>query len=228
MKIRFQTLIAAAAGTLAAGIAQAQVPWVPPNGAGSFFTYTGGLSDNGLFGNPILVGDQFQFTPANYLANSVNGVAASVTDRIQVDLTANPGRRFTMIRITEFGNYNLVGLATVNASGSLNLVDMNNVRPPAIQALSANPAMPFTATNVNGQWSGTAVINLAAIIGPDWTRLRLVFSNTLQASSSPGGSALITKKVVQGPSIFVEILPTPGAASILGLGLVMASRRRRA
>ncbi len=69
-----------------AGVAQAQVNWVPTSGSGTFFTYTGGFSDNGRFGNPTLVGDSFQFTPTTFVANSVNGNAASVPDRMQVDL----------------------------------------------------------------------------------------------------------------------------------------------
>lgn len=226
MKSSGQAVFAGLAMLAFAGAAMAQVPWVPPGGSGTFFTYSGGQSDNGLFGNPTLVGDQFQFTPANFVANSVNGSAASVVDRIQVDLTANPGHRFTMIRITEFGHWTITGVGTVNAFGSLNLIDMINPRPPAIDALDTNPAMPLSAP-ANGLWNGTAVINLAAIIGPDWTRLRLVFTNTLQATSQAGSSALIDKKVVQGPSIFVDILPTPGSATILAMGGMLAARRRR-
>lgn len=220
-----------AIATLAAfaGVASAQVPWAPPGGSGSFFSYTGGQSDNGLFGNPTLVGDQFQFTPANFVANSVNGSAASTVDRIQVDLLANPGQRFTMIKITEFGHWTITGIGTVQAAGSLNLVDQLNVRPPAIAALgSFTPGpMPISTPNSSGLWSGSVTIDLTQIIGPDWTKLRLVFTNTLQATSQAGSSALIDKKVVQGPSIFVDILPTPGSASILALGGVLAARRRR-
>lgn len=210
-----------------AGAAQAQVNWVPSSGSGTFFTYSGGFSDNGRFGNPTLVGDQFQFTPTTFAANSVNGVAASVPDRMQVDLVANPGQRFTMIRITEFGSWGITGIGSVNAFGSLNLVDMLNVRPPAITPLQTNPAMPVSTPNSSGVWQGSAVIDLTQIIGPNWTRLRLVFSNTLQATSGANSSALIDKKVVGGPSIFVDILPAPGSATLLGLGGLLAARRRR-
>ena len=229
MSMRNSINAVAVAGLLClAGVAQAQVPWVPANGAGTFFTYSGGFSDNGRFGNPTLVGDQFQFTPTSFIANSVNGSAASTPDRIQVDLVANPGRRFTMIKITEFGGWGITGIGSVNAFGSLNLVDMLNVRPPAITPLLTTPGMPISTPNSSSQWRGDAVIDLTTIIGPDWTRLRLVFSNTLQATSTAGSSAIIDKKVVGGPSIFVDIFPAPGSASLLALGgLVVARRRRR-
>jgi len=234
MKIRTSVMLAVGALAMLAGAAQAQVPWVPPNGSGSFFTYTNGQSQNGLFGNPTLVGgDTFTFTPSNFIANSVNGAGASVPDLMQVDLTADPGNRFTMIRITEFGSYGIVGGGTVQASGSLNLIDMINVRAPAIAPLVAgatSPAvlpMPISAPG-SGLWSGSVVIDLTQIIGPDWTKLRLSFTNVLQATSIVGGSSFIDKKVVAGPSIIVEIFPTPGTASMLALGgMVLARRRRR-
>lgn len=224
MMTRWNVVIAATA--MAAGAAQAQVNWVPPAGAGSFFTYTGGLSDNGLFGNPLLVGDSFFFTPASFVANSVNGVAHSVVDRIQVDLTANPGHRFTSIKVTEFGNWTITGIGTVQATGELRLIDMLVPRL-ATDALSTTPAMPVSAP-ATGLWSGVAEIDLTAIAGADWTKLRLVFANTLHATSGAGSAATIRKTAVAGPAIVVDILPAPGGAVALGFGLLFASRRRRA
>lgn len=218
---------------LAAGAAHAQVPWVPPSGSGTFFSYTGGLSDNGLFGNPTLIGDTFQFTPSGFVANSVNGSAASTTDRLQVDITANPGHRITMIRVTEFGSWGISGVGSVNAFGSLNLVDQLNLRPPAIAGLSAGTTTPFVSPlpvstpNTAGLWSGSVVIDLTSIIGPDWTKLRLVFTNTIQATSQQGSASFIDKKVVGGPSIFVEIIPAPSSIALLGLSGLVATRRRR-
>ncbi len=234
MKSRYSVMIAAFSG-LVASAASGQVNWVPSGGSGTFFTYANGFSDNGLFGNPTIVGDQFQFTPVGFVANSVNGSAASTPDRIQVDLTANPGRRFTQIKITEFGTWGITGIGTVNAFGSLNLIDQINLRPPAIAPLVAgqtSPAvgpMPISTPNASGLWSGTVTIDLTTIVppGPDWTKLRLVFSNTLQATSQQGSSSTITKKIVGGPSIIVDILPAPGSATMLAFGGLLAARRRR-
>ena len=228
-------LIVVGVGALAglAANTNAQVNWVPSFGSGSFFSYAGGFSDNGYFGNPTLVGDSFQFTPANFVANSVNGTSDIKADRIQVDLTANPGQRFTMIKITEFGGWGITGIGTVRAFGSLNLIDMINVRPPAITALVAGATTPVPlpmpiSTPGSGLWSGSAIIDLTQIVGADWTKLRLVFSNTLQATSTAGSASTIDKKIVGGPSIFVDIFPSPGAASVLAMGGLIAARRRRA
>jgi hypothetical protein len=233
MKIRKSIALVVGTVAMVVGTVHAQVPWVPPGGSGSFFTYANGLSQNGLFGNPTLVGgDTFTFTPTNYIANSVNGVGASVPDLMQVELTANAGQRFTMIRITEFGSYGIVGGGTVQASGSLNLIDLLNVRAPAISPLVAGATAPVVqpmpiSTVGSGLWSGSVVIDLTTIIGPDWTKLRLSFTNVLQATSIAGGSSFIDKKIVGGPSIIVEIFPAPGTASMLALGGMLVARRRR-
>src|SRR3954470_21204463 len=102
----------AVAGVLGlAGAADAFVNWVPSSGAGSFFTYSGGGSDNGLFGNPTIVGgNTFKFFPPNFTADSNNGVSQSVNDRLEVTLLANPGQRFTLIRITEIGDWAITGV----------------------------------------------------------------------------------------------------------------------
>jgi hypothetical protein len=234
MKIRKQLTLVAGVVAMLAGAAHAQVPWVPPNGSGAFFTYANGLSQNGLFGNPTIIGgDTFTFTPTNYIANSVNGAGASVPDLLQVELTANAGHRFTQIRVTEFGSWGIVGGGTVQASGSLNLIDLLNVRAPAISPLVAGGTTPVIqpmpiSTPGSGLWSGSVVIDLTQIIGPDWTKLRLSFTNVLQATSIAGGSSFIDKKIVGGPSIMIEIFPAPGSATLIALGGLIATRRRRA
>lgn len=207
----------------AAGTASAQVPWSNPSGVGSFFNWSGGQSGNGLFGSPVLQnGNIFAFSPANFVANSQNGQAASPSDQVQVHLTAFPGQRFTQIRITDLGTWQIGAVGSVQANGTLFLTDLITPRPPALNALNTNPAFPLSTPNSNGNWSGTAFIDLTSILGPDWTDLQLVFTNTLQANSGTGSSATIRKT-----SVKIEILPTPGTAAVLGLAGLAAARRRR-
>jgi hypothetical protein len=214
-----------------AGAAQASVPWSNPNGAGSFFTYSGGLSDNGLFGNPVLINDSFVFTPSGYQATTQNLQSLTVTDRLQVDLTANVGQKFTMIRIREFGGWSLTGVVgssgSVQASGSLQIVDFGGHGVVGPAPLVTNPVMPITTLNTSGQWDGTALIDFTPILGAPFTHIRLVFSNTLGAASTQGASAHIDKKLVDG-SVFVDVLPSPGSGAVLVLGGLLAARRRRA
>lgn len=226
MTIRLGLTVVAAVG-MAASSALAQVPWTNANGVGPFFTWMNGLSDLGRFGDPVLVGSTFNFFPTNFQAQSVNGVPDALTDRLQVRLKADPGHRFTQIKITEFGSWSILGIGSVSDSGTMFLQDMITPRPPAINNLVTNPVMPINTPNSSGNWSGQTLIDLTSILGPDWTDLTLVFTNTLQANSDPGSSATIHKKLVSGPSIVVEIFPTPGSLGVLALGGALAMRRRR-
>jgi hypothetical protein len=208
---------------VAAGTASAQVPWSNPSGVGSFFSWSGGQSGNGLFGSPVLQnGNIFAFSPANFVASSQNGQSSSPSDQVQVHLTAFPGQRFTQIRVTDLGNWQIGAIGSVQANGTLFLTDLVTPRPPALQALNTNPLFPQSTPNTGGDWSGQAFIDLTSIIGPNWTDLQLIFTNTLQANSGQGSSATIRKTGIR-----IEILPTPGSAAVLGLAGVVAARRRR-
>lgn len=230
MNSRVMQWVAVAGIVACAGAAQASVPWSNPAGAGSFFTYSGGLSDVGLFGDPILVNDSFVFTPSNYQVTTNGLQSLTVTDRFQVDLTANAGQKFTMIRIREFGTWSITsiqgGTGSVNASGSMSVVDFGGGHAPVQTPLVTTQAMPITTIG-SGLWDGTALIDFTTILGAPFTHVRLIFSNNLGAASSAGASAHIDKKVVDG-SIFVDVVPTPGAGVVLALGGLLAARRRRA
>ena len=226
-RVRTAALTAIAGIAFFAGAAQAFVPWTQPSGSGSFFTYSGGGSANGLFGDPILVGgNTFSFSPPNFIANSVNGVAASTPDTLQVTLTANANARFTQIVVNELGDWAITGIGQVQASGTLSLTDLINPRGPAFGSLVLNPTMPISAPP-SGNWTGTRTIDLTQIIGPDWTSMVLVLTNTLQATSQQGSAALIRKLNVQN-GVSIQILPAPGAAALLGLAGLGFARRRRA
>ena len=208
--------------------ASADVPWAPPGGSGSFFDYSVGHNSNtNLFGNPTLVGDSFFFFPTNFVAQSIGGVAAGATDQMNVRLDAHPGQRFTQIRIQEFGDWSITGVASLQDSGTMFITDLLNSRPigqsPVIGNLAYNvigpvgtsTTMPIT-TPGSGTWSGDLTIDLDSIIGPAWTSVMLVFTNTLQASTTGTGSAgTIRKSAVVGPSIILTPMPTPGSGVLV-------------
>ena len=119
------------------------------------------------------------------------------------------------------------------------ITDLINPRPinqtPVIASMGYNvvgpvgtpTTMPIT-TPGTGTWSGSVTIDLDAIAGPAWTSIMLVFTNTLQASTTGANSAAtITKKVVNGPSIILTPVPAPASGALLGAGCVLMARRRR-
>jgi hypothetical protein len=223
-----------------AGVASADVPWTPPSGSGSFFDYfLGHNSNTNLFGSPTLVGNSFQFFPSNFVAQSVGGVAAAATDQMNVQLVAHAGQQFTQIRVQEFGSWSIVGVASLQDSGTMFVTDLINPRPPGQSPVIASLAynvlgpvgtpnsMPIT-TPGSGTWSGDRTIDLSAIIGPAWTSVMLVFTNTLQAGTTGANSAgTIRKEAVSGPSIIVTVLPAPASGALLAAGCAVLARRRR-
>lgn len=231
MRFGFVQSVSALAALAAAGAASAQTPWGPPttpNGSGSFFDYFMGQNSNtNLFGTPTLVGNQFQFFPSNFVAQGLNGSAGLATDQMSVRLVAHPNQRFTQIQIQEFGTWAITGVGSVQDSGSMFIQDLLIPGRTAVNSLITNPAMPIT-TPGSGTWSGSVMIDLDAIVGPNWTDIMLVFTNTLQAGTTGQGSAAtITKKIVSGPSVTVTVFPTPGTGMVLLAGLGLLARRRR-
>lgn len=225
MRISWLEMGVAAAGVaLCAGPAVAFVPWSNTNGAGSFFTWSGGGSNLGLFGNPTLGGggNILVFNPNAFAATSAGGGAQTTTDLLQVRLTANPGSEFTQIRISELGTYVLTGIGpgSVSASGAMFITDLLESRPTEFGPMAMTPGFPVVAP-ATGTYTGEVIIDLAAIGNP-WTDIVLSFTNTLQATSSGQVTSTVTKSHVE-----IEILPTPGTASLLVVGALAAGRRRR-
>ena len=95
------------------------------DGSATAFDWFNGGSDNGLFGDPVLVGgNTFVFTPQNFRADSLDGVSGTAADRLKVTLVAKPGQMITGIRITEFGDYGITGNGEVRISGGLFMTNM--------------------------------------------------------------------------------------------------------
>lgn len=230
--MRFGNLAAGitVAGVLAlAGQASAFVFWSVPDGSTANFDFVGGGSDFGLFGDPVIVGNTFKFTPQAFRAISNNGNADAVSDRLEVTLIAHVGKEFTGIRVRELGDYSILGSGAVFASGLLLVSDINpngqTHGDPVTDALDTNPAMPLVASNTSGLWTGEAFIDLSAL-PPEWVYIKLVLQNNLQAVSAAGSSALIQKKSTD-VGIEIEIIPAPAGLGLLGIGGLIAARRRR-
>lgn len=215
----------------AAGAASAQTPWFPASGSAINYDYAFGQNSNtNLFGTPAIIGDTMVFSPPNFVANSVGGQGAGATDQFQVVLTAHPGQRFTQIQIQEFGTWAITGVGSVQDSGALSVLDLLNVRPinqtPVVQPLGFTPGMPITTPGA-GTWQSSAMIDLAAIAGPNWTQIRLIFDNTVQASTTGANSVATIRKNAASGIILTPFVPAPGTGALLGMGLLAIARRRR-
>lgn len=213
-------MVVAAMGVLAmAGAAQAFVPWNNPSGNGAFFSWSNGGSDNGLFGSPLLVngGNSFVFFPQNFRAQSTNGGAAVVSDRLQVTLEAFQGFSFDQVHIQEFGDYGVVNGGSVTANMGMFVTDLNNFR------VATDNESFSTNQNGLGNWTAQADTILSSWIPPA-NKIQIVLNNNLIAISNGQGSVAFIEKKVAG---IIITFPAPGSMALLGLGGLVATRRRR-
>ncbi len=196
--------------------AEAVIYWANASGSAGSFDWSNGGSDNGLFGDPVVSGNTFIFTPSNFRAESVNGVAAIVSDRMEVTITAKPGSVITGIRITEYGDYGILSQGMVSVSGTMFLTNLNEFEV-RYSDFGSNPASPISSGI--GSWDAEVAVDSF-----EWPRLKLVLDNNLMAISSPGSVTFIEKKVM-GSAVSVEIIPEPATIAILTLGALFLRKK---
>jgi hypothetical protein len=191
------------------------------DGSATAFDWFNGGSDNGLFGDPVLVGgNTFVFTPQNFRADSLDGVSGTAADRLKVTLVAKPGQMITGIRITEFGDYGITGNGEVRISGGLFMTNMVEFDVADSELNVVNPATPITSGA--GNWKA-----VGEITGLDWTNVNFVMDNNLQAVTVGSGSNSYVQKKITGGSVTIEIIPEPASLGLLGLGTLFLVRNRK-
>jgi hypothetical protein len=221
-------MLAAAGGVLMiAGTSMAATPWTQPSGNGAFFTYENGQNAQPLnsgFGNPQLQnGVQFVFIPQNFQASASGGGQQVTSDQFDVDLHAFEGYKFTEIRIQVLGNYSITPTGSINVTGAMDINELPSGRSTH-DNLVTTPVMPITSGS--GSWQGDTYRDLSLLEGGvPFSHIHISYSNNLIAIST-GGSATVYNTIVGFP-IAVTVIPAPGALALLGVGGLVAARRRR-
>lgn len=192
------------------------------DGSATTFDWFDGGSDKGLFGDPVLVGgNTFVFTPQNFRADSLDGVSQTTADRLEVKLVAKPGQMITGIRITEFGDYGIIGSGVVRISGGLFMTNIDDFDVADSELNVVNPAT-HPITSGAGNWKA-----VGEITGLDWTNVVFVLDNNLQAVTVGSGSSSFVQKKITGGSVTIEIIPEPTSLGLLGLGTLFLARNRK-
>ncbi|HEY7086759.1 MAG TPA: hypothetical protein VH518_01640 [Tepidisphaeraceae bacterium] len=212
------------AGLVLSPVRAAPIPWSNPNGSTPSFDWSNGSNDNGIFGDPVAVGDSLVFFPSNFKAHSANGVAGSISDKINVDIQMHVGVPLTQITVQELGDYGITGSATpagnsVNVVATLITTNLLQVLPPVATSLTFNPAMPITTLG-SGQWQGNAVQNFTP---GEYVRFHLTLDDLLQATTNANSVADIEKKI----GTIVIHIPEPATIGLLLCGAPLMLRRRR-
>lgn len=207
--------------------ALADVPWDVPSGMTNSFFYENGGSSEGLFGNPTILPDgTFLFSPTDFKAEAIGGpTTVNTNDQLFFDIIAKPGFNVTGIRITEFGDYSIIGQAEVSVGGGLIVTNLD-VFDVETDFFSSSPGSPITDPTPGAVWTASSAVDLSSKI-PAWNHIRVQLDNILIATTFNASSVATIEKKGLGGTVSIEIIPAPGAASILALGGLVATRRRR-
>jgi hypothetical protein len=213
------TLVGAALIGALASSAFAVVPWSQPSGSSpnNVFSYSGGQSTNGLFGDPVVTDSGFFFFPTGFLVTSTGGTPASAADKGQVLVTVPAGSQLALSLI-ELGDYSILGGGANAATGTITATVVAASGPTPIGTILADTFTNLHSTpgNQSGLWNGTASISIPS----DVTQIRIVFDNLLNATSTPTGTSTIDKKVS------VIIIPEPATLGALLGGALFLLRRK--
>jgi hypothetical protein len=192
-----------------------------------------------LFGAPTVIGNQLLFFPTGFASTSAGGSSDVTSSQMQMFIDAKPLSTIDQISITEFGEKDLAGVGTAATSASVSAVvditvlEVNNVLLTTPIFIAGN-VMTFTPDDdyaLPGDlgfsiWTGNLLIDIESVVD-NVTRLQLTFKNILDTTSEAGTTAFIQKDVVSGPVVVIEVIPEPGTAILLGLGVAGLALRRR-
>jgi hypothetical protein len=193
---------------VSASAANAVVNWTNPAGVALSFSWSNGYSNNGFFGDPIIAGNTFIFTPPAF--NAIRGVNNTRTDTLQVDLAAIGGP-ITGIIIREFGYKTHSSGTTVQST--MFIKDLDDPNFPMIQDPMSFSDIDDPQTDVI-EWSGIVSRNGISM-------------NTIQLSLTNNLTTFLTGREIHKTRIEIEIVPAPASLALLGLGGLLATRRRR-
>lgn len=192
-------------------------------------------TDEQKFGAPEIFGDQLDFNPTNFRAQSDGAAVINDSQLNMTIMSSSPANPITDVFIDEGGDFTLSGLgnaqavATVgtNVQFTVTHIDGNPITP---EVCTDSAQLIFTP-NANGEfslpadqgtavpWTGNLDFDVAALLAScgvngNATKVDVVLDNTLTATAADGGAAFIAKKDFRGLTITV---PEPSS-----MGLVCA------
>jgi len=213
-------------------VANAGTGTVGPNGSNSVLQWSGGGSDVGKFGSPVVHNDTFLFIAnQNFSAFSVGdgstGSPVTVSDTLRVHIHALNGNAFSDVLFISYGDYTLYGSgAQVNVDGGMSI---NGTYSDPLHASRDSDNAPFPhfgsgPGGVTDTWTGYSEIDLSATPLVD---IDLVYTNNLWAITEPGSNATIATLPQTQGAFSLQLIPAPGSLLTALLGAGLLARRRR-
>lgn len=196
-----------------------------------------------LWGAPTVVGNTLVFTPTGYTSSAGNGTSDTTSSSFNLSISSQDP--FTMgvnrLMVNEIGDYSLTGVGTsatsasVLASASLVISEVNVGGVIQASALggAASDLVEFDTPTQGADWTASLDVDVQAIVDAAFgvgvayaTRIDVIWDNALDTTSESGTNSFIQKKVGL-PAVTMQVIPEPGAAVLLGIGLLALARRDR-
>jgi len=220
------------------------------NFGGSTVDFLNVRDQNGLFGAPTVSVDSLDFSPNTFEAICPGAPTCppspvQVDDTLTLTIDARNGSFIDDVLLTEAGDTSLSSFLNAFAATSVTatvFVDIFEINGVAVNNINGNAQMVFTQGGVfestdegygTHVWTGSLLIDLDQIISNAGgtgraTLVEINLNNTLVAFAASGASARIEKKDIDG--LAITVVPEPGTALLMGLGLagLAAIRRSRA
>ncbi len=244
-----------ATGALAFALAVGLAGSASVSNAASYGNFTGStvsflnVADlNGLFGAPTASGNSLDFSPNAFEADCALSASCpptphSVSDTLVIDIDAHAGQYIDTIVLSEAGDTTLTSFLNALAATTVVadvFIDVLEIDGNAVNGINANAQMVFTnggqyESNDEGTgthlWTGFLSLDVDSVIAGasatgNATLVRISLANTITAFAESGAAARIEKKDIDG--LAITVVPEPGTALLMGLGLLglSASNRR--
>jgi PEP-CTERM motif len=214
---------------------------VPTTLAGAGFDVVYDSAATGLFGAPVISGNNVYFSPTNFKAQST-GTQGSVTvsSSVGFDIVPHAGMAVTGTSLTEYGDYFLIGSgSSVSVGGQLSAYA--SVAPLTTVAATIAPAAPLTTMigPMPSDWAATLALSftsLAQLNATDFYHVTLLNTLIADNGANSANAAFIEKKFANmGLNVVVTpttpAVPEPGQWAMFAAGLslmgLIARRRKK-
>lgn len=183
-----------------------------------------------LYGAPLVVDNRLLFNPLTFTSFANDGDADVTSGTLSVRIEAGEASFLEVIRITETGDFTMLGTGTDATSATINGLAVATDIDPGVgdtltSPLAVTPDAPYFLP-VDGDFGEFEAVTEIDLSGLGIRAVILNLNNNLQTTSEEGTSSFIQKKTVE---IEVEDIPIPEptTAMLLAVAAVGIVRRRR-
>lgn len=195
-----------------------------------------------IFGAPTIVGDALIFSPTGFASNASGGASDQTNGTFTLNISSKDKDLIAVeqVNLTELGDFSLGGAGTAGTDASalaglfvtVTEINLNGALTIAVLPTSVTDFVNFNTPVQAGDWTLSANIDVTTLVQAAFganafaTEVIVTWNNDLATNSEVGTTSQIQKKIGI-PSVTVTVIPEPGTALLVGLGLTALGARRR-